>query len=870
MSGVLVATAMLLMAQLQVYEATRPSDGALYGLPYPVANFELRGTVTATQSGTLMDTVGLNAAAPGAWTLSVEPDFRLSFRVWDGATWVQLVTDRSARPGVATTFRFRREQGALSSWLDGAPDRTMPVSIPLSGQPVYLGDFHGDEHWGAGFRIHQGFVGKLAIESFGEPAEHGGARVLESEGVRATLPPGLEVGDAAFAVKFGVETPAQVPSGIQVLTTTQVDLGDLHEFGDPLTLSVTAEGVEQPKAVRAALWDAENQSWVLLPTRYNAQENTIECQTLHLSPISWWLVTQWFHDVVETEHFKITYRRAAIQTDPERGDAAWEAAMRSNPDPVGLPIPTPKADIPLFIQDLAQTLEAVYASYKVAGFDLPTWTSTDVIVGGGDLLEEPFRDKVTGMVFCPKVLGLSYMKPGTKINRRDAIRVALAHELFHVVQGQTFSLNGMTLRKWFIEASAEYAARRIAFAGHYELDRATTSPFAAPLTTSDDELNYQAAHLFSDLQKRRGVRFKQAYDAIAGKGWALGDNLLAPVTALSGSARSALGYSLTVTQLEKLALSQQGVFGDWYLDYIASSLFELGSPITPDPDSKVTGTPTVLQAAGLQALRITSSQPVVEADLNPAPEYGARILPIISNLETKADCELTLSSIPTGLSVDLYLVEGDKRVSRKPTPIGMFRSGDRVKKQLELKPGDGLYVIALNSSRQPAKARLTLETGAMPNKQVFKRSALDSALNVGSTITVDSQTVENGLAEIRYTKRPVKGAGGAIVVPGFTRTFKATWNPLPETLQAGQSVEIVIDAEVSGEPEPPDVTSPSITLTCGPGLLSGLQGTSNTESTGHNRVQTRFNFTVPGVSRSPLRISMSFGGLIVTYDYSGA
>lgn len=854
-----------------------PFTDILIGL----GDFEFECEVVMTSPGTLFDTIGLDAASIGDWALAVEPDTHLVFRVWDGSKWVAARSTSAVRATKSARINLTRSAGVINMALNGRDEGSVHFSGTLVTRTLCAGDYKGDEHWGTGYRIHQGMVGTLRVLRAGPPqaqptpAERGTDKAVTLADSRGFVRVYLPAGSAMVTPKLDVQVldapPAEVPDGIRVVATTEVSVGDQHEFQSPITVSIPATGIDKPGDVRAALWDRDLSKWTILPTKYDAGTKRIQARTLHLSPISWWVLTQWLHDVVETEHFKITYRKSAVQGDRERSDLGWPLVIAADsPDPIGLPMPAPKDGVPIFIQDLAQTLEYAYQSYKTAGFPVPTWTSTDVIVGSGNLVEEPFREKITGMVFCPAQLGLKYVKPGVTINRRAAVRVAIAHELFHVVEGQTFSIPGLAVRKWFIEAAAEYASRRIAFGPRFQLEALSTTVFALPLTWPEDEQNYQTAHFLEYCVSKQGLRFKQLYDAICGKATTLGEWTLSPATYLSGAAAGNRRYALTVRVFEDVAKARGTSLVDCYRGFQADSLFVAGSPLRPETGPEPAG---VRQASGLSAVYLTKDKPSLDVNLAPVPEYSARIVPI-AGFPGKTDYRVTLTGeVPFGLIVDLYLINGDLRTAKAPAPVGTFATSSLTREVVvRPEPRDTLYVVGTNWIRDQVATTVRIAGGTPAKASAFTFKSISvKPPREDNRTRFTRRDVSDGNMAIAYSVPPLKGGGGVVLAAGYTETLTATWSPLPKSIEPG--MDLVIDVQGTQERDPEAPGSPTVTVSAlyqtAQGFSSYLTFKADRQEAGQHRTSGKFTCKLPSPPAGTrfLSINITVAGAIVGYVY---
>lgn len=145
------------------------SEGFALAKSYPREDFEIEFEVTCNQPGTVFDTVGLNAAPVGSWGVAITGDYHLTFNLWDGQKWHQLVSQATLSRGKPTVVRLVRQGPTARFSVDGKEDAALSMVTPLSGQPVFVGDFKGDEAWGAKYNIHQGLLGSVKVLYLGEP-----------------------------------------------------------------------------------------------------------------------------------------------------------------------------------------------------------------------------------------------------------------------------------------------------------------------------------------------------------------------------------------------------------------------------------------------------------------------------------------------------------------------------------------------------------------------------------------------------------------------------------------------------------------------------------------------------------------------------
>ncbi|MEI6502723.1 MAG: FecR family protein [Armatimonadota bacterium] len=142
---------------------TSSSQGSVFTDDYPRGDFDIEFEVTCTQPGTIFDTMGLNIAPSGSWSVSVTADNHLAFNLWDQGPWRILNSRATISRGQATKVRLLRRGPTVQFFIAGKPDATAALPTPLSGKPIYVGDFKGDEQWGPKYRIYQGLIGTVRV-----------------------------------------------------------------------------------------------------------------------------------------------------------------------------------------------------------------------------------------------------------------------------------------------------------------------------------------------------------------------------------------------------------------------------------------------------------------------------------------------------------------------------------------------------------------------------------------------------------------------------------------------------------------------------------------------------------------------------------
>jgi hypothetical protein len=163
----------------KVYRLGKKSDGYLLSAEYSRNTLVADLRVTWREPGSILDTVGINAAPEGSFSLSMLADGRVQYQIYapskrssarvsNGWHVVQGATKLSR--GNPHRITLNVENGTFTLFVDGRRDASISVATRLSGRPVYVGDYPGDQGWGPKFNINQAMLGTVTVLHFGAPA----------------------------------------------------------------------------------------------------------------------------------------------------------------------------------------------------------------------------------------------------------------------------------------------------------------------------------------------------------------------------------------------------------------------------------------------------------------------------------------------------------------------------------------------------------------------------------------------------------------------------------------------------------------------------------------------------------------------------
>lgn len=184
----LVAGALsLTTSSAQTFRIERKDQGFRVSDRYPTEDFQIQLRVRLDQAGSILDTVGIDAAPVGSWAVRAGSDGRVTFNLWDGRTWSQIDSNKTLTWGQEELITVQRVGGSTMLLVSTGWVRKT-LATKLSGTPIFAGDYPPDAHWGSGYNIHQGAVGQIEVLYVGPPKLYSpgfsdfGARIRDERG----------------------------------------------------------------------------------------------------------------------------------------------------------------------------------------------------------------------------------------------------------------------------------------------------------------------------------------------------------------------------------------------------------------------------------------------------------------------------------------------------------------------------------------------------------------------------------------------------------------------------------------------------------------------------------------------------------------
>jgi antitoxin component YwqK of YwqJK toxin-antitoxin module len=503
--------------------------------------------------------------------------------------------------------------------------------------------------------------------------------------VKVTVPAGAVKKEQKLSINSVDKPPAKDIKALEQSTVYDISAGAADEFDEPITIELAIDAAkldpgQPPEAsVCAGYWDNEKGLWQIVPVRIDKDKKIAQIRTKHLC--AWCLYYRAKgYGIRLSEHFNIIF-------DPTDSPVI----MRENPNQPANPT-AQQQDADAFAHRAEISLEAAYLRYQEAGFRMPNvelWEETltmlscpyiwvfinvtDYAVTTGRV-QESYRSGFTGHIYLTG-----------NFDSVDTVRHECAHELFHAIQNEYCNIVSMGQRYWYADATADYAAERIAWNGEYTGQmgsgiglRYVEAPvtWVGPENTPYAYHEYQTCH-FIDTLVRNGANFRDMWEATMN--WGVPLTVLGPMDKyLQGATNRSLG--------------------DHYRTFAARILFDPNGPV---PDTAMNGQAADVFTNGTQRRdEMPLTRPALDPwDVELPQDLTARVWAVRPEVNRQAgfrDLRVDLlGTAGAGSMVDVYVLQGGRRQAVQPgTPL--INKGDFAK--ASLRDGDVLYVVAVNTS----------------------------------------------------------------------------------------------------------------------------------------------------------------------------
>jgi len=155
---------------------TGPTFSSLLTKSYPRTNLHIGLTVNYVKPGTILDTVGINAAPIGSFGVKIDGSGRPFIMIYDPGKqsaartnngWHVISAKTALPPGTDGTIDIDIGEKQIVLAVNGAVEKRVALKATLSGKPVYIGDIPDDDRWGPAYNIHPAMTGTVQVRQFG-------------------------------------------------------------------------------------------------------------------------------------------------------------------------------------------------------------------------------------------------------------------------------------------------------------------------------------------------------------------------------------------------------------------------------------------------------------------------------------------------------------------------------------------------------------------------------------------------------------------------------------------------------------------------------------------------------------------------------
>ena len=461
--------------------------------------------------------------------------------------------------------------------------------------------------------------------------------------VTVTIPGGLLDSEQTLAIAPVQDLPAPTFKGISEMAGYTITLGDIRQFKNEIAIEMAYDPAKLPddlspqQALFASYWDPGQELWVYTPVAVDTQRNVATIATDHLTAWRLYYVARGY-GVKESDHFLVVYDKKSVAIVGSR-----------------------QVDSSPFASDLSGYLEqayAAYAAYAKVGFRMPSGQTHAFV--DEDTLESQ-RSGLTGTIY----FAMTH-------DSAETLKHEAAHEFFHVVQNRYFNVYGMGWRKWWIEATADFAAYQVVWNGKTELSELDHMYFKKSVTVSDGKHEYKTANFVAFLAKR-GVDFKGAWDAVAEKTL---PNVLRPLEAYVQDNTKASLHSL-------------------FRQFVRYALFDPAGPIDHSEQLLYSGfmdQPDFLEVDQKDATYTFNLKPDYTASV-----WGIRVRAKDEKTQRLLHLEIVGAPPPASqVQADVVVLHDDVRPEGGASPRGTLDESSP-KMDVRVARDDVLYIAAVNS-----------------------------------------------------------------------------------------------------------------------------------------------------------------------------
>ncbi|RPI29250.1 MAG: hypothetical protein EHM70_15885 [Chloroflexota bacterium] len=477
-----------------------------------------------------------------------------------------------------------------------------------------------------------------------------------------TVPRGSQVSIQAIT-----DAQAHEFSGLQTLAAYDITIGDLATFQNPLELKIKYDPARLRKDVEAkdqvfvAYLDKTSQRWVEVGYSLDGANATVTIQTDHLSL---WSIFGLDADttVSYSPHFKIYFSEKL--NAPLLGKTVSGAGLIYD-----------------FAAHVRTGLGDAYDRYASpqgdsgTGFKIPDQTNVYIDDWGAEKTAE------WGWFSKNIEIPITY-------SNLDELNQDSAHELFHAIQNQYVRVPAMVKNRWWIEATADYAAAYIGT--NNGLRTALALDFIKKsLDDSEEKHAYRVAH-FIDYLNQEGIDFKDLFEATM----LSGDDVLAAVD----------------THVSSKGVSLADLYSDFAFSFIFGGRIKHETPVSDVP----------AQLADITG-EYSRADETVSHLVDVPQHYATRLAAFKITDDPDVAFPVYLSALEQTNFVQVHFVIASSASPDSIIQVGVLEGGQREK--VQVRGGNYVYFMVTNSGDSAGSVSVVIEQPAGVNSYTNDRTA---------------------------------------------------------------------------------------------------------------------------------------------------
>jgi hypothetical protein len=573
--------------------------------------------------------------------------------------------------------------------------------------------------------------------------------------VRVTIPAGLVDSKQTLTIATAKDISPHPFKGLSPLATFDISLGNLHAFSKDLTIEIAYDlakmksDLSPENALMAMTWNPELKTWAMERFTVDTQRRVVIIRANHLSVEQVSSVAPPY-TVYKPKHFIVVYdpKDAAQVLLPEQ-KVARRGGSRT------LPLRAEPVSAEKMVADLGSYLDHAWDEYGRypfkpllgdANVDGKLWVFVD------SALKVSEREKFSGNLYFPTNWVDTQYENGAEQMRHES-----AHELFHAVQNEYYTWVGMARRRWWMEATADYAAGVIAWGAAGTMPLVPANYFKKPIDFTEAKHDYKTSRFVEYLSRPAGS-FKAMWDYV--------------VPDSTGDVAGMLNLYLLQrnTDLDKE-----------FRGFVAYVLFDSKGPLSstlidaeaerPVMNNGLLYSPAVEQVDILGADKTELSYSLPPIEKFTAAVWGIRVKTQVGK-QRKLKIENTgyLNDLPDE-KLDVYVLKNDVRPAGGVKPEGTLR---RSAPTLTLRPLDNddvVYIVGTNGGNGakslPVKVTDAAEesewvgvwTGQFDSKSTFATESVWEPMTL--TFRADGTVTVDGVLEyIQKNLKAIQAASG--------------------------------------------------------------------------------------------------------------